>query len=624
MTKNNDCQDRRDAIAALVLGELEIPVADEIKKHMDTCRNCRALYQALTEEEEIVRSAFETIGQRSKAIEGNLVAQFGKGSRVSEAISGALPKSQKTKQTHTEPGKWRTIMKSRISQLAAAAVIIIAALISFFQVGTSTPAFAEVIRPFFTARTATFQMTMAVEGAPTQSFDCLYAEPIRMRQTNKEHGAIVISDLQLGRIVTLMPGQKKAMIMEFENMPDDPSGSQFNMFAEIRKRIQEAQNTGNESAEFLGKKKMDGRDVIGYYVQRPGIEITVWADPKTNLPLEMAYTAGPATYTMTDIVFDVELDETLLSLEVPEGYTIRTMQVDASEPTEKDLIEMFRIWAEHMDGNLPSALEMNAVMEFVKAQQKKMKDAGREPSEEDMLELQKTIQKMSRGGMFVQNLPADSDWYYTGKGVKIGDAEKPIFWYRPEDSETYRVIYADLSIREASVSDLPEVPEAEPVWENTSDGQALLDKAIAMGADIPADKRDIVTRMLNLNEKDLIAGLKVFAELSGGRYPSKLDAKSTIKEADGLDTDILRDASEEVKKQKVQDIFFAATYHDKLVREKKDVMYYGDKVTAEDIDEILVRWKVAKGKYRVVCGNLTIQSVTAKELAELERALRAK
>ena len=91
MTKKNDCQDRRDTISALVLGLLDGPGTDEIMQHISSCRNCRALYEALKAEEETVLSAFETIDERSKVIESNLVAQFGKGSKVNEDISGALP-----------------------------------------------------------------------------------------------------------------------------------------------------------------------------------------------------------------------------------------------------------------------------------------------------------------------------------------------------------------------------------------------------------------------------------------------------------------------------------------------------------------------------------------------------
>ena len=85
-----------------------------------------------------------------------------------------------------------------------------------------------------------------------------------------------------------------------------------------------------------------------------------------------------------------------------------------------------------------------------------MKEQGIEPTEKTMLELQKTIQKMSRGGMFVQKLPADSDWHYAGKGVKFGDADTAIFWYRPEGSETYRVIYGDLSVKDVAPQNLPQ------------------------------------------------------------------------------------------------------------------------------------------------------------------------
>ena len=374
--------------------------------------------------------------------------------RILGNVLQALDKFEKQKLGATAPNIWRTIMKSPITKLAAAAAIIIVVLIGIHQIGGSTPAFAEVVRPFLTAHTATFKMTMEVEGVPPQKFDCMYAEPARMRQTAQDNSAIVISDFQQGRIVTLLPAQKRAIVIEMENMPDEDH-SKFNMFREIRKHLQEAQDTEDESVQFLGEKEIDGLTVIGYHVQKPAVDITVWADPQTKLPVEMTNTSGPTTYTITDIVFDVELDESLFNLEIPDGYTVRTMQVDASEPTEKDLLEMFHIWAEHMDGNLPSVLDMNASMEFVKYQRKKMKEEGQEPSEESVLELQKTIMKMSRGGIFVQKLPTDSNWHYAGENVRYGDADTAVFWYRPEGYETYRVIYGDLSVKDVTPENLP-------------------------------------------------------------------------------------------------------------------------------------------------------------------------
>ena len=42
-----------------------------------------------------------------------------------------------------------------------------------------------------------------------------------------------------------------------------------------------------------------------------------------------------------------------------------------------------------------------------------------------------------------------------GKGVKLGDVNTAIFWYRPAGSQTYHVIYGDLSIKDAAEADLP-------------------------------------------------------------------------------------------------------------------------------------------------------------------------
>jgi len=265
--------------------------------------------------------------------------------RVLGNVMRALDESQRQRTGAGAPDIWRIIMRSPVTKLAAAAVIIIAVSIGLNQIIGSTPAFAEIIQPLLTARTATFKMTMAIENGPTQSFDCMFMEPMHMRQISS--GAIVISDLQEGKILTLMPEQNKAMVVEIENMPENEDQSQFNMFHGIRKHVEEAKYIEDESVSFLGEKEINGMTAIGYHVQKSGVDITVWADPRTKLPVQMENKMGPVTYTMTDIVFNVELEESLFSLDIPSGYTVRTMQVDASVPTEEDLVEMFHIWAEH-------------------------------------------------------------------------------------------------------------------------------------------------------------------------------------------------------------------------------------------------------------------------------------
>ena len=62
--------------------------------------------------------------------------------------------------------------------------------------------------------------------------------------------------------------------------------------------------------------------------------------------------------------------------------------------------------------------------------------------------------KVMRGFLFVLSLSAEGvDWHYAGADARFGDAGTPVFWYRPEGSQTYRVIYADLSVRGATAEE---------------------------------------------------------------------------------------------------------------------------------------------------------------------------
>lgn len=169
----------------------------------------------------------------------------------------------------------------------------------------------------------------------------------------------------------------------------------------------------------------------------------------------------------------------------------------------------------------------------------------------------------------------------------------------------------------------PPNAQADSRAETTDDQEKekVLDLAIKMsGKKFSSDERNIISRMLSLNENDLVKGLHVFAEISNGRYPSRLDAKTAIKETSGLGANWSGIPKEEQKKR-ARDIFFAAAYYEKLAREKKDVTYYGDEVTFGDSGKVLMRWKLSKDEYRVIFGDLSGGNISGERLAELEKGL---
>ena len=57
---------------------------------------------------------------------------------------------------------------------------------------------------------------------------------------------------------------------------------------------------------------------------------------------------------------------------------------------------------------------------------------------------------------FIGIISLQGKWIYGGRGVRVGEADTPIFWYRPKESETYHVIYGDLHVENVDPEDLPE------------------------------------------------------------------------------------------------------------------------------------------------------------------------
>jgi hypothetical protein len=349
MTNKHDCQDRHSTIAALVLGELDAPAADEIRRHMDACRICRAFYEALKEEEEIIRSTFEAISDRSKEIEDKLVARLGTGSRVNKDISGAWPEPQKhalsevegTKQAHVEPGKWRIIMKKRISQLAAAAIIIVSVLLGIHYLGGSidgtSVAWSQVVEQISNhTKYKCRQRVVREQGPPIPAMQ-VYHLNLQQRRQEVEDGSIHIIDMRGTDAITveLYPDQKKAVVTRIVGFGprSDPD------IIDMVKRFEQ------ESTERLGTKKVNGKTLQGFHHQpNEHNDFTVWVDPKTKLPveIELKHPQRGQTIFLDEFEFDFELDPSAFSTDVPEDYEVKTIvhdhrPVEPKEITAEDM-----------------------------------------------------------------------------------------------------------------------------------------------------------------------------------------------------------------------------------------------------------------------------------------------
>jgi len=356
-----------------------------------------------------------------------------------------------------------------VTKLAVAAAILIAVAIGVQEIGGGRPAFADIVRPFMEAQSATFTIVAHLSDRPATTMQGQFLAPGRERRVGRmsdglDEETIMISDYVSGRALVLVPSQKAAVAVKLTNRPDDLDPEKLNQFEELRRRIERAQENSDETIEYLGESQIDGEAAIGYRFTEFGAETTIWADVETLLPLRVEHAIMKSgtkvgSIVMMDIRFNVPLDPAAFSMETPEDYTLQTMSFDGSTPREDDLIAMLRTWTQITDGRFPSTIDALPSEELEAAL-----GQDEDPKIEDFKDIadpavQERVQmfvQLMRGFLFVQSLSNDGiDWHYAGANATLGDATTPVFWHRPEGSATYRVIYADLSILDVTPDELP-------------------------------------------------------------------------------------------------------------------------------------------------------------------------
>ncbi|HUV41216.1 MAG TPA: hypothetical protein VMW23_05470 [Sedimentisphaerales bacterium] len=342
---------------------------------------------------------------------------------------------------------WRIIMKSRITKIATAAIIIIAVMIGINQFGgpinMSSAAFAEVVQQVRNARTVTFTTEVQM-GQQIMRIENTRKEP-GLKRALMPGGLVFISDLARKKSISINHSEKQYTEMDLEN-------------AQIQDFFEDMRTLPDRANEVLAKKEMDGRIVQGFRVIEHGIDAICWIDVQAGdlIRIEGQFPNAPNTRIVaTDFKFDVELDDALFSLIPPDGYAPKEPpKIDRSEVNCQDLINLLRWWATNVEGGaFPPSLEP---AEFAKVGSEMKKDGKVSQFGGTKDEKMQQMMKLTRGIQFAMMMKPKNDWHYTGKGVELGDVNTAICWYRPQDSETYRVIYGDLTVKDVAPEDLPE------------------------------------------------------------------------------------------------------------------------------------------------------------------------
>jgi len=166
----------------------------------------------------------------------------------------------------------------------------------------------------------------------------------------------------------------------------------------------------------------------------------------------------PACFVDHDIRFDAELDDSLFSFEPPAGYTVEVE--GRPQVTEEEMVAWLGLLAEYYDGTFPDHAipPFDVPSDRVNAIHDKTRE-DRTPIEQRLLDTQNRYMMANVNEMpvahFLRERAVKDSFRYLGKGVRLGDKDRIVCWYRLKGAATYRVVYGDLSIKDVLAEDLP-------------------------------------------------------------------------------------------------------------------------------------------------------------------------
>jgi hypothetical protein len=300
-------------------------------------------------------------------------------------------------------------------------------------------------------------------------------------------GTVFVVDTELEKAIDLNPATKKALVMSgpLVNSMTTLSRGPVRLLETLRKHFREGR-TLPEGVEELEEKQIAGIQAKGLRSAIDGEIVEAWIDPATSLPIEirichvipahLSGSAGQATRVwrvMSAFEYDVAVDPSLMSVEVPAGYIAMQMPQlsiaqNAAAPSISDLIEVLRLCAQHNESTFPASLSINdspgtcmAIMKRFADAQEKAWESGTDAEKQAVMEsVTKFGAAMGRVTALLFSLREENKLRYVGDGVTLDTPNRPILWFSPEGNTQYQVVYADLSVKEVFESELPQLPAA--------------------------------------------------------------------------------------------------------------------------------------------------------------------
>jgi hypothetical protein len=401
-------------------------------------------------------------------------------------------------QPATPDSTWRKIMRSPLTKLAAAAVVVIACLIglSLWRTTGSGIALADVLARMEQVKAFRSQWSDKITGEDpnkpysserrgTSLISQEYGWKIKVEQLDPDGGWSTFRESctfpDKKTMIKIMPKEKKYSRTEF----DDRWAEQWQE-RDPRTWIKRILACKHES---LGRSTIDGIEVEGFQTtdhnwlvdvkDKVEVDVKMWADAKTRLPVRYDFTSAyfdpmgdkiikHKHFVMHDFQWDVPVAAAEFKPVIPDGYTRLVIKYPA-HITEETAIQGLKLWVELL-GRYPEIIYDDVGATVLRLVEKSETPAAMRLKEEvkgltkDEIgnKLADFLMPIRGLGRFCDILEYDKkDPAYHGKTVTPKDADKVLMRWKVSDKE-YRVIFGDLHAQTVTAEKLAELEKALP------------------------------------------------------------------------------------------------------------------------------------------------------------------
>jgi hypothetical protein len=317
---------------------------------------------------------------------------------------------------------------------------------------TAPADFAEVLRRVREVRSVSYDLVHRPLGQPEERARVQVAGG-RTRVTWSD-GRIHIFDEALHKILTLSPDSREARLVRSAGTP----------YCDLLRSLR---SISALAGTYVGREKTDGREAKVYQVTMVEGVMRMWVDPHEELPVRVEMRTLTAMgrqplATMDRFVWNLPIPDSVFCFEVPVGYTLK--ELDA-EPSESDLVRVLGICAAKSGGAFPGGFDARVVVRVVLGDEDGMRtaDMGDALSVTHVNdEAKATLRDCLAGLAFVERIRETGTWRYVGGGVRSGDATAELCWWTSPGSTTRRVVYGDLRVQDAPLSNLPSEELRDP------------------------------------------------------------------------------------------------------------------------------------------------------------------